>query len=528
MWRVRWLEAAALITSAVLVSFAPARGQGDSIPKPGDIKSVSSTPLRGYGPSVLLEARIEQIEPRLSEIEVRAAEGRLASPVITPDAYEDLEYRLRQLDRRWELAEEAAGDRASSLERRLEALEKGTPQSSERDGWIDWSTEKWTVRLGGHVALDYVLWPHADPAITGPAAAPGAKNYFEFRRLRLSADGTGYGILDFRLQATLEPETVGENPPGTVISPDVKDAFLSMNDIPYLGRFRIGNFFVPFSLEQVTNEAFTVFMERSIPTQGVFTPDREVGIAFYNVTADQNFTWSYGLFFDSISEGLKERIDDNQGYRISSRVTWLPCYDEPSNGRYLLHTGLGVLYTADQNDSVRFRTRPHIHEGPRLVDSGVLAAGSYTTGNIELAAVCGPITVQSEGFIANVDLNSGNPVNLYGAYVHLSYFLTGENRVYERFGQNGAQFGRLVPYSNFFLVPGCGGSGAWEFKIRTTYLDLSQVESGRYNDLTVGFNWYWNDRVRVMFDWIHPITSAETTFGKTTSDIVGMRFDFNW
>jgi phosphate-selective porin OprO/OprP len=77
-------------------------------------------------------------------------------------------------------------------------------------------------------------------------------------------------------------------------------------------------------------------------------------------------------------------------------------------------------------------------------------------------------------------------------------------------------------------VPGGFSPGAWEFKTRWSLLDLNQVNAGQYNDLTVGFNWYWNDRTRVMFDWIHPITSSQTAFGATTSDIIGMRFDFNW
>src|SRR4029079_4920396 len=108
---------------------------------------------------------------------------------------------------------------------------------------------------------------------------------------------------------TLEPESVGEsNPPAT--SPDVKDAYFSMNEIPYLGRWRIGNFFVPFGLEQVTNDTNNVFLERSIPTQGIFTADREPGMAIYNCTADQNLSWAGGIFFDSISDALKERIKD--------------------------------------------------------------------------------------------------------------------------------------------------------------------------------------------------------------------------
>ena len=419
-------------------------------------------------------------------------------------------------------------ERIAILEKKLDDLAKNAAKSAAGDkksdgAWEDVSGEKWTVKLGGHVQLDYINWATASPAIVGDT------NYFEFRRLRLVADGTGYGVFDFRLQMTLEPETVGETTPlGTASSPDVKDAYLSMNEIPLLGRFRIGNFFVPFSLEQVTNDTNNIFMERSIPSQGIFSADREVGVAFYNATEDKNITWAYGAFIDSISDTLKERIDDNQGHRLSGRVTWLPYYDEPSNGRYLVHTGAGILHTDDQNDSVRFRARPQIHEGPRLIESGNLIADTYTTGNLELAIVWAQVTLQSEAFISSVDLTATGPVNLQGAYLHASYFLTGENRTFERFGQHGAQFGRNNPYTNFFWVPGCVGSGAWEAKARWSYLDLNQVNRGQYNDLTVGFNWYWSDRTRIMFDWIHPFTSSQATFGAAEADIIAMRFDWNW
>lgn len=417
-------------------------------------------------------------------------------------------------------------DRFAALEQKIKDLEKqvkaNAPKKAAPGEWEDVSADKWTIKMGGHVQMEYIDWAQATDTIVGD------QNYFEFRRLRLVADGTGYGVYDFRLQMTLEPETVGTNPPGVVVSPDVKDAYFSINELPLLGRFRIGNFFVPFGLEQVTNDTNNIFLERSIPTQGIFCVDREVGIASYNCTDDQNISWASGFFIDSISEGIKERIDDNQGYRVSGRLNWLPYYDEPSNGRYVVHTGVGILHTQDHDDRIRFAARPQIHEGPRLIDSGNLNAGSYTTANLELAVVNGPITVQSEAFVSRVNTAGPGTDTLNGAYVHLSYFLTGENRIYERFGQHGAQFGRNQPYSNVFAVDGCRSWGAWEAKVRTSYLDLDPVSQGQYQDLTVGFNWYWSDRVRVMFDWIHPWTTSDTVFGTTQSDILGTRFDWNW
>ena len=420
---------------------------------------------------------------------------------------------------RLEELEKTVAESAAAAEKKP-AEQSASAEKSPAEEWVDLSSEKWTVKLGGHVQMDFIHWAEADdPPVP-------ARDYFEFRRLRLLADGVGYGVYDFRIQMDIEPES-GDGVTTPVV--DIKDAYFTMHELPCVDQWRIGNFFVPFSLEQVTNDTNNIFMERSIPTQSQFAADREVGMAFYGVNDAKNFTWTFGTFIDSISESLKERIDDNQGQRVSGRVTWAPYYDEPSNGRYMVHTGAGILYTDDQDGIVRFRARPQIHEGPFLIDTGNIAAGSYTTGNLEFATVWGPFSLQSEAFLSNVNRIADDSVYLYGAYVYGSYFLTGENRIYERFGQHGAQFGRNVPYSNFFWVPGCCGPGAWEVKARWSNLNLHQVDSGQYNDLTLGFNWYWTDRTRIMLDYIHPVTSqASTPFGATTSDIIAMRFDFNF
>jgi hypothetical protein len=34
--------------------------------------------------------------------------------------------------------------------------------------------------------------------------------------------------------------------------------------------------------------------------------------------------------------------------------------------------------------------------------------------------------------------------------------------------------------------------------------------------------------MRMMFEWIHPVTTADTTFGATESDIIGTRLDYNF
>ncbi len=481
VWTRRFGWAAAWTSVAALWAPLPSHAQnGDSSPSRQEIVERLDEQ----------EAELKRLRARLSELEPAITDPPL--PVLAPESREAA----------------IACDGPSS------AHDRDVAQAAKKA-----ANDKWTVKLGGHVQLDYIDWADTD-------GIAGAEDYFNYRRLRLVADGTGYEQFDFRLQLTLEPGQGSNDSP--LASPDVKDAYLSMNEIPGIGRIRIGNFFVPFSLEQVTNDTNNLYSERAIPTQGVFAADREVGIALYNSTEAKDITWAAGLFFDDLSDTYKARFGDQQGYRLSGRLTGLLYYDEASEGRYLVHTGIGVLHTRDYDDTVRFRARPQVQRGPIMIDSGNLAADTYTTGNLELAVVWGEITVQNEAFLCGVDMLSGDTVQVGGAYSHVSYFLTGENRIFERFGQHGAQFGRAKPYVNFSMRPGQWGWGAWEAKARWSYLDLDNVTAGRYHDLTAGFNWYWSDRTRVMFDWIHPITSSETVVGSTESDLLAMRFDFNW
>ena len=86
-----------------------------------------------------------------------------------------------------------------------------------------------------------------------------------------------------------------------------------------------------------------------------------------------------------------------------------------------------------------------------------------------------------------------------------------------------------MPRSNFFWTNGGSSPGAWEFKARYSRLNLNDINRGEYNDYTFGVNWYWTDRTRIMFDWIHPETTvAARPFGAVNADIIGIRFDTNW
>ena len=441
-----------------------------------------------------------QVEPVAGFVALDAPDS-LSLDSDTDSVLEDLRRRVEEL--------EAAQSKASQ------------PKSEKKKSWREVTHKKWTVKLGGHVMGDYINWADASPSITGD------QDLFNMRRLRLNISGTGYGVYDFRLQLDAEPDndtTNGVSDPYVAM----KDVFLTINEIPWNNRLRFGNFFVPFSLEQLTPLPCTMFTERSLPTT-IFGPEREVGVAGYHIADSKDATLSMGVFFSDIPESTKEVVDDNQGVRLSARGTWLPYYSEPTNGRCLMHTGAGIVYTQPRDDRARFRARPgELRETPRLIDTGVLNTDAFTVVNTEVAFVQGPFSIQNELFLNHVELTTGGDASLYGSYLQGSYFLTGEHRVYDRDGRHLAHFGRVVPKTTFFMVP-CGvGWGAWEAKARWSYLDFSEVGRGIYNDLTVGFNWYWHEHARFIFEWVHPWTTRDAVFGETESDLLATRLQFTW
>jgi phosphate-selective porin OprO/OprP len=88
---------------------------------------------------------------------------------------------------------------------------------------------------------------------------------------------------------------------------------------------------------------------------------------------------------------------------------------------------------------------------------------------------------------------ASDAVHFWGAYLYASWFLTGDSRNYD-LGQ-----GQYVPVQVAAPVR-AGGWGAFEVAARASYVDLqdSDVNGGRQSNLSLGLNWYLNDRLRLM------------------------------
>jgi phosphate-selective porin OprO/OprP len=244
-------------------------------------------------------------------------------------------------------------------------------------------------------------------------------------------------------------------------------------------------------------------------------------------------------------------------------LTCTPYYDQPSKGRYLVHLGVGGEFrwfntqpTPNQDGTnVRIRSRGDIRTTASTLDPNFSDTGNfYTTGqgliNPEMAIVWGPWLIQAEyevSYMTGASVQKGgralNNVVFNGGYAEVLYFLTGENRDYNRVS---GVFGRVVPTSNASWTRGGGfQKGAWQVGLRYDWLNLNSgpINGGQNQDVTLGLNWFLNPNARFQFNYVASFinNSAGVTFpgtvgslngsrfvGSGTINTIGARMDFNW
>jgi phosphate-selective porin OprO/OprP len=292
---------------------------------------------------------------------------------------------------------------------------------------------------------------------------------------------------------------------------DLKDAYLGLTDFP-LGKLRMGHFKEPFSLDELTSSKYITFLERALPN--IFAPGRNTGFMLHNTYPEERMTTAIGVFRSTDDYG--EDVDDG-GYNITGRVTALPIYK--NKGANLVHLGAAYSYR-NPDDSIQYRQRPEAHLTDRFVDTGSFVGDQVDLVGLEAAWVNGPLSLQGEYMMADVDrLGGGSDVEFDGYYVQASYFLTGEHRSYKT--SEGA-FSRVKPKKNYSAA---GGPGAWEVKARYSRLDLSDqdITGGELDNISAGLNWYLNPNTKIMWDYVH---ADKDNIGEADMLMMRLQFDF--
>ncbi len=338
------------------------------------------------------------------------------------------------------------------------------------------------LKFGGRIMYDVANIQEAD----------GSRNVLsEFRRVRFFSSGTIYSNVSYKINIDFASRIA------------FKDVFIELNEIPIVGNLRVGHFKEPFRLDALTSSKYMTFMER--PNGISFTPERNSGIMVHKEYAGSKLGLQFGVF--GHSDDLGNDLSLENGYDIVARIaSKLDFGNNPEKIQYV-HLGFGYNSRYEEGNDYSVSARPGVHLGPKFASVKIPEVNNINLINFEFALISGPFSAQGEFLNGGVNQMSGLNNNFHSYYGQLSYFLTGEARVYDDTYET---FGRVKPYKNF----GNGSIGAWEiaFRYQAINLEDDQFIGEKLTDYTVGLNWYLNPATRIMANYVIGSTTADEHF----------------
>jgi len=282
----------------------------------------------------------------------------------------------------------------------------------------------------------------------------------------------------------------------------VTDAYIK-KDLCKKAALKIGQFKEPFSLEKLTDDMFTTFLERASITG--MTPNRNIGIQYDHHIDHINF--AVGAFGDNINNN--STVSGDEAKSLTTRIAF---YNQSEN-KDVVHLGIAYRISQPTGNTVSYNFKPEASIKNVTINSTARGASAISTSNItntsrinqlglELAAVSGPFSVQSE--YVRTDISGNQSYYIDGYYVQLSSFLTkGDKRSYD---STSSIFGRVKPANT---------KGAWEIAYRFSQTDAnhSGLAKGVINDNTVGLSYYATDNIRFLLNYINVNADKNSVYG---------------
>lgn len=401
-----------------------------------------------------------------------------------------------------------------------EGLRLETPANEE-------GVKPFALKISGRIQNDWFWGDEDDDLETVDSAEDGV----EFRRARIAVGGTIYEDFIFNAEYDFAEDA------------EFKDVYLGAQNIPYAGTARIGHYKEFGSLDELTSDNDTMFLERALPN--IFVPSRNVGLGLNNAFLgnedgeNQRLALGIGVFRETDDFGFDS--GDGEGMAFTGRATGVPWLSE--DGANLVHLGIWGTVRNTEEDDFRIRQRPEIHLAPRFIDTfddiGEVDGTSAMGG--ELGLTWGRVSAMGEYIVSWIERPGGEDVMFSGAYGQVGVFLTKDHRGYKY--EEGV-FDKVKPNKPFKIGKDRKGWGAWEAAVRYSHLDLDDedVEAGTQDDVTVGVNWFINPNLRWSLNYVHAWvdrdnaiifldgTADEETFPPVDGDFDGVvtRFQVTW
>jgi len=421
--------------------------------------------------------------------------------ILTDEEFEALKAEREQervtsrAERRQRALREA---QAAEKEEKDKEAAKSTLVGTFKDGFrFESGDKRHAIGISGRVHADYRYY--ADDAFA---------NSFDVRRAYIGVQGKLYDIYTF----------------------DVTGDFAqsgSQLDVAWLNaawfesaQLRMGQFKMPFSLEEQTSSRFIDFQERSM--MNALVPAKERGFMIHGSPINGTF---YGV---ALSNGRGKNVNipeldvETDGPDVVARVG-ANAAEIAGLSNMVLHGAVGyssgtlkdgVIVPAGRTEGrgVVFFGTPAIAADDDEVDRTRMGA--------ELSLAWGPVKLQGEYTKASYEYSVGgngvdNDIDAY--YASASWLITGEQ--YAKAYKGGA-YRAIVPNKPL----GSGGLGAWEVGLRYTEFDAGDFTptTGRTNKadaITVGLKWIPVTNVRLYLNYV------QTNFDSTVTTVNNKQLD---
>jgi phosphate-selective porin OprO/OprP len=348
--------------------------------------------------------------------------------------------------------------------------------------------------LGGRLQVDF------DRAEDGARTLMGAQlgSQFNVRRARLEVNGQFFQWIGLKIEADFTD------------SQPLRDVYLDLKFFPEFG-LRGGQFKTPFSLEELTSDLFTDFVERSLINE--LAPSYDRGVMGYGSVAQGIVSYALGGF-----NGTGQNTSDNNGDKdVAARLVLVP-FKTFDNFWLKGFQIAGDLTWGNESSLPSAQGRTEARTPNRFTYFAAQPArGDRLRYGVDLAWMVGPAGVKFEYDVQTNERRGLGPggsdldkVRAKGWYVSATYLLTGEERRLNA---------PVFPRHPFVPIAGKWGPGAWELGLRYAELkfhsddpvnffdgNLARIPGGgRTADngaeaLTLGVNWYLNAQTRVMFN----------------------------
>ncbi|MEM7017819.1 MAG: porin, partial [Pseudomonadota bacterium] len=355
-------------------------------------------------------------------------------------------------------------------------------------------------RIGGRLQYDSTF-----VSTDGNYTDDNGSSETQFRRARVYLSGTFAKDWDFKFQYDFEDTQDSDQA--------IEDAYIRYTGWP--ADITLGQRKAPYSMNELTSSKYIAFIERSFVSELFNNASLGVGNRNMGVTMTRkhgNFLLEGGYYALRTPGGGEVDFDDGHGF--TGRAVWA---DYDKSARTLLHVGISGGLRKYANGSVsRFRVRPNVSEGARLIDSdGALAADQYHAMNLNVAAMYQRFWANAEYFRGSFDLaqRALGDDDMDGLILQGGIFLTDDSRRYK----NGAWDSVKVktPF-------GEKGWGAWEVAFRYDQAKIGAslhrgADAEEASAFTAALNFYPINNVRLQANYIRTFCDNTEICAKRTA-----------